>query len=602
MSYVIGVLGGMGTYATIHLFQQYAEVFPAEKEWDRPRIIIDNRCTMPSRVRAILYGENVDQLVNEMADSMRILLDAGASRILLACNTSHLFLPRIYERVPELEGKVIHIIDTCVNQIVKDGIKKIYLLGSEGTIDSHIYQDALELKQASEAVSEILDKDPDLELEEEAIRVAKKYMEEMPSAESYATLGHLYIEVGMVQESLDCCKKAEELYPNNAHINNLKGFTYEAILNEYEEAKKYYLKAAKQGFKSGYYNLGVCCKQSEDFANAEKYLKKYISLGPDTDVDYNYTLGSVYMAQRKMKLGYKYYEKRLSVQPLIDMNRRKLWDGKDYPDKTLLVYSEQGLGDNIQFVRYIPIAAKKFKKVYFATRENLVTLFQESFPPEEYPNIEVIKEGDSCRYNKFAMILDLPNIMHMTYHNVPAKQAYLRCNERTREMQKINYFQNDDLKIGLCWKAMGMGIRDAVYRTIDAPYYFKPLFDIPDIHFYSFQISDIFGMLEKYPQITDLSQELTDFSQTAALLKNIDILITVDTALAHMAGGLGIKTYLLLCKAPDWRWFDNNKKTEWYPSITIIRQKDRRSWEDVAAQLNEYIKKDAAKFRKSKKK
>ena len=143
MSYVIGVLGGMGTYATIHLFQQYAEVFPAEKEWDRPRIIIDNRCTMPSRVRAILYGENVDQLVNEMADSMRILLDAGASRILLACNTSHLFLPRIYERVPELEGKVIHIIDTCVNQIVKDGIKKIYLLGSEGTIDSHIYQDAL---------------------------------------------------------------------------------------------------------------------------------------------------------------------------------------------------------------------------------------------------------------------------------------------------------------------------------------------------------------------------------------------------------------------------------------------------------------------------
>ena len=441
-----------------------------------------------------------------------------------------------------------------------------------------------------------------LELEEEAIRVAKKYMEEMPSAESYATLGHLYVQVGMVQESLDCCKKAEELYPNNANINNLKGFTYEAILNEYEEAKKYYLKAAKQGFKSGYYNLGVCCKQSEDFANAEKYLKKYISLGPDTDVDYNYTLGSVYMAQRKMKLGYKYYEKRLSVQPLIDMNRRKLWDGKDYPDKTLLVYSEQGLGDNIQFVRYIPIAAKKFKKVYFATRENLVTLFQESFPPEEYPNIEVIKEGDSCRYNKFAMILDLPNIMHMTYHNVPAKQAYLRCNERTREIQKINYFQNDDLKIGLCWKAMGMGIRDAVYRTIDAPYYFKSLFDIPDIHFYSFQIGDIFGMLEKYPQITDLSQELTDFSQTAALLKNIDILITVDTALAHLAGALGIKTYLLLCKAPDWRWFDNNKKTEWYPSITIIRQKDRRSWEDVAAQLNEYIKKDAAKFRKSKKK
>ena len=143
MAYAIGVLGGMGTYATIHLFQQYAEVFPAEKEWERPRIVIDNRCTMPSRVRAFLYNEKVDQLVDEMADSMQHLVDAGCSRIILACNTSHLFLPEIYKKVPELDGKVIHIITTCVNQIIKDGIKSIYLLGSEGTIDSKIYQNAL---------------------------------------------------------------------------------------------------------------------------------------------------------------------------------------------------------------------------------------------------------------------------------------------------------------------------------------------------------------------------------------------------------------------------------------------------------------------------
>lgn len=141
---MIGVLGGMGTFATIHLFQQYAEVFPAEKEWERPRIIIDNRCTMPSRVRAFLYKENVSQLVEEMADSMQNLVNAGCNHIILACNTSHLFLPQIYERVPGLDKYVIHIIETCVEQIVLDGIKSVYLLGSEGTIDSHIYQDMLE--------------------------------------------------------------------------------------------------------------------------------------------------------------------------------------------------------------------------------------------------------------------------------------------------------------------------------------------------------------------------------------------------------------------------------------------------------------------------
>lgn len=147
MTYVIGVLGGMGTYATIHLFQQYAEVFPAEKEWERPRIIIDNRCTMPSRVRAFLYNEKVDQLVNEMSDSMQHLVEAGANRIILACNTSHLFLPIIYKRIPNLEEKVVHIINICVDQIEAEGIKKIYLLGSEGTIESCIYQDALRRKK-----------------------------------------------------------------------------------------------------------------------------------------------------------------------------------------------------------------------------------------------------------------------------------------------------------------------------------------------------------------------------------------------------------------------------------------------------------------------
>lgn len=140
---VIGVLGGMGTYATIHLFQQYAEVFKAEKEWDRPRIIIDNRCTMPSRVRAFLFNEKTEQLVVEMTDSLKRLRESGCNRIIMACNTSHLFLDQIYVKVPELKETVLNIIDSCVDSIVKSNITEVYLLGSEGTIESRIYQNAL---------------------------------------------------------------------------------------------------------------------------------------------------------------------------------------------------------------------------------------------------------------------------------------------------------------------------------------------------------------------------------------------------------------------------------------------------------------------------
>ena len=141
---VIGVLGGMGTYATLNLFKLYTKVFPAVKEWDRPRIIIDNRCTMPSRVRAYLYDENKDELVKQMTESMNYLSKAGANKIILACMTSHLFLPKIYKELPELRSKVVNLIKNCAEIVDKDKVKKVYILGSEGTIDSRIFQNELE--------------------------------------------------------------------------------------------------------------------------------------------------------------------------------------------------------------------------------------------------------------------------------------------------------------------------------------------------------------------------------------------------------------------------------------------------------------------------
>lgn len=141
--FVLGVLGGMGTFATIHLFQQYAELFPAEKEWDRPRIIIDNNCTMPSRVRAILYNERWDELVNRMSESMSNLINSGASYIILGCNTSHIFLNDIYKLHPEIEKYVINIIDECVSELSNRKIDKVYLLATEGTIVSEVYSKKL---------------------------------------------------------------------------------------------------------------------------------------------------------------------------------------------------------------------------------------------------------------------------------------------------------------------------------------------------------------------------------------------------------------------------------------------------------------------------
>lgn len=145
--YVIGVIGGMGSYATADFFKRLIDSFPAEKEWERPRILIDNRCTMPSRVRAILYQEGVRELVDSLCESTEQMMNAGAARIVLVCNTSHYFLKDIVDRLPQSKDLFINIIEECAKCC--DAGKRIELIASEGTIDSGIYRDVMKGYQIS---------------------------------------------------------------------------------------------------------------------------------------------------------------------------------------------------------------------------------------------------------------------------------------------------------------------------------------------------------------------------------------------------------------------------------------------------------------------
>lgn len=146
MKYVetIGIVGGMGSYATLDFFRRILDAFPAEKEWDRPRVIIDNRCTMPSRVRAILYQEETDMVINELVCAVRGLLGSGADHLIFACNTSHAFLRDVFRLVPEAEQKTIHIIDALARRFHGNGIRSAYLIASEGTLQSNIYQQSFQ--------------------------------------------------------------------------------------------------------------------------------------------------------------------------------------------------------------------------------------------------------------------------------------------------------------------------------------------------------------------------------------------------------------------------------------------------------------------------
>jgi aspartate racemase len=143
----IGILGGMGSLAAADFFSAMVRAFPAEKEWDRPRIVVDNACHMPSRVRALLYGERQEELIHQLAEHMAGLVGLGCTDIVLCCTTSHVFLPQVLPLARELahgaDFTLRHIIRILGEDLQGAGAKRVSLIATEGTIDAKVYPQIL---------------------------------------------------------------------------------------------------------------------------------------------------------------------------------------------------------------------------------------------------------------------------------------------------------------------------------------------------------------------------------------------------------------------------------------------------------------------------
>lgn len=146
---IIGLVGGMGSIATVDYFRRLIDAFPAQKEWDRPRIIIDNRCDIPSRVRGILYGEKTKEIVASLIESIQMMIAHKCDYIVLLCNTSHYYLNAIYEQHPGYEKKIIHIIDLLAQTLNTNNVTRCRLIASEGTYLTKIYNKSLQIYNIS---------------------------------------------------------------------------------------------------------------------------------------------------------------------------------------------------------------------------------------------------------------------------------------------------------------------------------------------------------------------------------------------------------------------------------------------------------------------
>jgi hypothetical protein len=258
-----------------------------------------------------------------------------------------------------------------------------------------------------------------------------------------------------------------------------------------------------------------------------------------------------------------------------------VWDGSDPNGRTILVHSEQGYGDAIQFARYLPMLANRGASVIAEVLPDLRELIA-----TVSPDIRVISTGMALpKFDLHIPLMSLPRIFKTTLVTIPADIPYLRPNPSRVEKwkQRIESVARGK-RIGVVWggKKLPDPRRSIPLRLLAS------LGSVPDVTWFSLQTGEPRSELASAPanfKAIDIGKDLKDFSDTAAVISQLDLLITIDTAAAHLAGALGVKTWTLLPYAPDWRWTMAGDSTPWYPAMRLFRQAEIDRWEDVVEQV-----------------
>jgi FKBP-type peptidyl-prolyl cis-trans isomerase 2 len=374
--------------------------------------------------------------------------------------------------------------------------------------------------------------------------------------EAHYNLGIAFKDKGQTDEAVDCFQRALQLNPNHA---------------------------------GAYYNFGGILVSRGKYEEAMQCYRKALELKPDyAEAEWNIAL--INLLQGKFGEGWKGYEWRWQLKGVAVTRTfsQPLWDGSDITGSSLLLYAEQGFGDTIQFIRYAPLVARQGAKVIIECQKELTALLQSVEGIQK-----VVAYGESLpNFDVQCPLLSLPMIFGTTIENIPARIPYVTANANSVQQWTDKILKNaSKLNVGLVWSGDpdNSKIRDKSF-PLDT---FLPLTNIDNISFYSLQkgnsakevINPSGGM-----RVIDYTEEIADFSDTAALIQSLDLIISIDTAVAHLAGALGKPVWTLLPFAPDWRWLLEREDSPWYPTMRLFRQPSPGDWESVIVRVKEALK------------
>ncbi|MCX8069297.1 MAG: tetratricopeptide repeat protein [Thermodesulfovibrionales bacterium] len=402
-------------------------------------------------------------------------------------------------------------------------------------------------------------------------------------AEAIYNLANVYKNKRLFKEAINLYNRALRYDPHlyQAYYNIANIFLE---FSKYDDAIKYYFKAIKLNpqYYQAYSNLGVAFFFLGEIYKSIEYYKKSIRINYDF-AEAHFNLGLALLMLGDFKTGWSEYKWRWKLPNFKKIETDKPeWDGSDINGKRLLIYAEQGYGDTIQFVRYLIILQSLKAKVKFACPDALVSLIQHSFPDVEVFSLRDNNIGD---YDFHCPLLDLPRHFTKEIKDIPSEIPYLKPSKNAIEKFKLLLPKDNKPKIGLIWQ----GSRDnrrGFYRSIDIRF-IELITKLEGINFVSLMIDNTEGQ----QNIIDLSSELIDFEHTAGLIENLDLIITIDTAAAHLAGALGKPVWLMLHYISDWRWMLERDDSPWYPSMKIFRQRQLDDWRSVIEEITEELTK-----------
>jgi tetratricopeptide (TPR) repeat protein len=419
---------------------------------------------------------------------------------------------------------------------------------------------------------------------DEAIACYRRALELRPEfVEVHNHLGMVLRDQGKLDEAIACYRRALELRPGYAEAHNNLGNTLKDQ-GKLDEAIACYRRALElnPGFVEAHTNLGVAFNDRGKLDEAAACYRRALELKPELAEVHLYR-SFLSLLSGDFQRGWAEYQWRwkTKVSPPRDF-RQPLWDGRPLEGSTILLHAEQGLGDTIQFVRYAALVQQRGGSVIVECPRPLASLLKSCAGIDR-----LVARGDPLpAFDVQAPLLSLPGIFQTTLDNLPATIPYLFADADLVQRWRQELACLAGLKIGIAWRGSPAHVND---RARSLPLRcFESLARLPGVHLLSLQKGPGVEELQELPShfpVVELGGRLNDFADTAALLMNLDLLITCDTAVAHLAGALGAPVWVALPLVPDWRWLLDRDDSPWYPTMRLFRQRKLGDWIDVFQEI-----------------